>query len=283
MNQISDLEIAEVGIPALVVGSAPNIKVLKHQDFKGIKIGVGDVPWRASELGPFKYWVTANNVYPLPWFTSDKKDIINSNSHLILSSSSYSEDKNQWPNTKLRLSRLARETGVTFYDHKHFGGKLCKPISGCCLFFEDMVGSSTIQEILNGKIRKSGPGYSTGHTVAAHGLALALVLQYNPVYIVGVELPKTFGNYKAYKNYKIQNEKIWALIKRYIKYFIPRYSNSTNIDFANNYKQIIEDFQSIIDIAVMMGIQVISLSKTSPLNNLRGVEVVDLIASEDFR
>jgi hypothetical protein len=283
LNQISDLPKAHPHTPTLIIGSAPGIKILKKKYFQGVKIGIGDVPWRAKELGPFKYWITANSVYPLPWLTRDMRDILRSNSHLILNSVSNTGDKDQWLKRKSLLAKMTIASGVTFYDSRHFETKLCDPIRGCCLFFKDLVGGNTIQEILNLKIGKSGPSYSLGSTVALHGLALALILQYNPIYILGVELPKTFGEYKAHKNFKIPREKIWTLGKRYIKYLLPRYKNSTNIDFANNYEQIIEDFQSIIDIAGVLGIRIISLSKTSPLNNLRGVEVGDLINCEHFR
>ena len=283
MNQISNLPEAQPNTPTLIIGSAPGIKILKNSYFQGVKIGIGDVPWRAKELGPYKYWITANSVYPLPWLKKDMKDIRLSNSHLILNSLSNSSDKNEWKKRKSVLAKMALLSDVTFYDSRHFASKLCDPIRGCCLFYKDLAGSKTIQEILNLKIGKSGPSYSLGSTVALHGLALGLILQYNPIYILGVELPKTFGEYKAHKNFKIPREKIWDLGKRYIKYLLPKFNNSTNIDFANNYEQIIEDFQSIIDIAGMLNIKIISLSKTSPLNNLRGVEVRELSNCEHFK
>lgn len=282
MNQISDLPREHLRTPALIVGSAPGIKILKEKLFQGIKIGIGDVPWRAKELGPFKYWITANSAYPLPWFASDMEDILISDCHLILSSISNIDNENQWEKRKSILDGMTITSRVTYYDSRHFENKLCEPIRGCCLFFEDLVGDSTIQEILNQKIGKSGPSYSAGSTVALHGLTLAIILECNPIYIVGVELPKTYGNYKAYKNYKMPREKVWALLKRYIKYFIPSYKNSTNIDFAKNYDQIISDFQAILDIAAALGIQVISLSKSSPLNDLQGIEVQELSRSIHF-
>jgi hypothetical protein len=276
LNQISDLPKEHPRTPALIVGSAPGIKILKEKSFQGVKIGVGDVPWRAKELGPFKYWITANSVYPLPWLASDMKDIHISNCHLILNSVSNIDNENQWERRKSVLDNITITSDVTYYDSRHFENELCEPIRGCCLFFKDLVRDRTIQEILNMKIGKSGPSYSSGSTVALHGLTLAIILECNPIYIVGVELPKTYGNYRAYKNYKMPREKMWALMKRYIKYFIPSYKNSTSIDFAKNYDQIIIDFQAILDVAAALDIQVISLSKSSPLNDLQGIEVKEL-------
>ena len=283
MNQISDLLKEKSKTPALIVGSAPNIRKIKGKLFNGVKIGVGDVPWRAPELGPFKYWVSANTLYPMPWKKKDKRAWLNSKSHLLLSSASVVQSNLDWLAIQHELKALALINDITFYDQRHFDGKPCEPSQNCCKFSNELISDLPIQQLLSQEIGEVNPAYSSGSTVALQGLALALILQYNPVYIIGVELPKTFGNYKTYKNYKMPNEKIWAFIKRHIKYFLPHYKYSTNIDFANNYGQIIQDFQSIIEIAGKLGIRVISLSKTSPLNDLHGVEVGDLIKSEHFR
>ena len=283
MNQISDLLKEKSKTPALIVGSAPNIRKIKGKLFNGVKIGVGDVPWRAPELGPFKYWVSANTLYPMPWKKKDKCAWLNSKSHLLLSSASVVQSNLDWLAIQHELKALALINDITFYDQRHFDGKPCEPSQNCCKFSKELISDLPIQQLLSQEIGEVNPAYSSGSTVALQGLALALILQYNPVYIIGVELPKTFGNYKTYKNYKMPNEKIWAFIKRHIKYFLPHYKYSTNIDFANNYGQIIQDFQSIIEIAGKLDIRVISLSKTSPLNDLHGVEVGDLIKSEHFR
>jgi hypothetical protein len=283
LNQISDLSKEKSKTPALIVGSAPNIRKIKGKLFNGVKIGVGDVPWRAPELGPFKYWVSANTLYPMPWKKKDKRAWLNSKSHLLLSSASVVQSNLDWLAIQHELKALALINDITFYDQRHFDGKPCEPSQNCCKFSKELISDLPIQQLLSQEIGEVNPAYSSGSTVALQGLALALILQYNPVYIIGVELPKTFGNYKTYKNYKMPNEKIWAFIKRHIKYFLPHYKYSTNIDFANNYGQIIQDFQSIIEIAGKLGIRVISLSKTSPLNDLHGVEVGDLIKSEHFR
>jgi hypothetical protein len=283
MNQISDLPKENYNTPALVVGSAPNIKKLKTIPFKGIKIGVGDVPWRAPELGPYKYWVSANTLYPMPWKEKDKQDWLKSESHLLLSSASVVQSDLDWKVIQNQLKAMALVYDLTFYDQRHFSRKVCDPVQNCCNFSKELISDLPLQQLLSQEIGDSKPAYSAGSTVALQGLALALILKHNPVYILGVELPKTFGSYKTYKNFKMPNEKIWTFVKRHIKYLLPRYSNSTNIDFANNYQQIIEDFQSIINVARKLGIQVISLSDTSPLNNLRGIKVENLTRSEHFR
>jgi len=154
LNQISNLPKVHFHTPALIIGSAPGIKILKNRHFQGVKIGIGDVPWRAKELGPYKYWIAANSVYPLPWLRKDMKDILRSNSHLILNSVSNSGDKNQWEKRKSILAKMTISSDVTFYDSRHFETKLCEPIRGCCLFFKDLVRDRTIQEILNMKIGK---------------------------------------------------------------------------------------------------------------------------------
>ena len=62
---MSDLPEENGNTPALNVGSAPSTKIIKKKFFwRGI--GLGDAPWRAREVGPFKYWIAANSVYPLP-------------------------------------------------------------------------------------------------------------------------------------------------------------------------------------------------------------------------
>ena len=276
MNQISDLKKVNHLLPALVLGSAPNIKKLRAIPFSGIKIGVGDIPWRAPELGPYKYWVSANTIYPMPWKESDKQEWLESKSHLLLSSASVLQSNLDWELIQNQLKSMALIYDITFYDQRHFNREICDPIQNCCNFSKELISDLPIQQLLSREIGESIPAYSTGSTVALHGLALALVLRHNPIYILGVELPKTYGNYKAYKNYKMPREKMWALMKRHTKYFIPSYKNSTSIDFARNYDQIIIDFQAILDVAAALDIQVISLSKSSPLNDLQGIEVKEL-------
>jgi hypothetical protein len=51
--------------PGLVLGSAPTVRRVRSMKFDGVRIGVGDMPWRAPEFGPYDYWVTANQHFEL--------------------------------------------------------------------------------------------------------------------------------------------------------------------------------------------------------------------------
>jgi hypothetical protein len=255
-------------IPGIVLGSARSVKIVKDLDFSGIRIGVGDMPWRAPELGPYDFWVTANTEYPLPWKSRDLKDISKANCRLLLSTVSVA-DRNTDVNEAVR--KLSTMKDFVLYDQRHFAGSHCSPEGNCCKAAAQLDFGIPIQEIVSGMVGENSPAYTEGSTVALHGFALAIILRLNPIYIIGVELPKTEAEYLSYKNWKRRNELPLQKIKRYVRLAFPKLLHR-NSDFgAENYQVILNDFASLAKIANSLGIQVISLSMTSPLNEIQHI------------
>jgi len=258
--------------PGLVLGSAPTVRRVRSMKFDGVRIGVGDMPWRAPEFGPYDYWVTANSYYPLPWIKTHSRDLITSNSIILLSSASVTQLGDEFKVALDALRDFRSECSAIYYDQRHFNGRKCAEIANCCRFSESLVQDVPIQELLNELISKSGPAYTEGSTVALHGYALAVLLKCNPIYLIGIELPTTVSSYKSYKNYKRRDEalksKTWRLL--YTRFPFLRKGAS---DFGGSTRnEILEDFQAIAKIANSLDISTYSLSESSPLNNVEGIE-----------
>jgi hypothetical protein len=128
-----------------------------------------------------------------------------------------------------------------------------------------------IQEQVNQLIGKNGPAYSQGSGVAIHGFALAIILRLNPIFIAGVEIPRTEGEYLSYRNYLRRNEAWRSKAKRLLRLvFLKNLDKPT--DFSGEvYEIILEDFKNLAEIASSLGITVHSLSSTSPLNQIPNI------------
>lgn len=273
-NQISSISKLSYLESVFVIGSAPTIKLLKkYKNLKGIKIGVGDVPWRAPKLGPFEFWVTANATYPLPWHELHQNHLIRSGSKLLLSSASVNSQV-ELPQILDQLESITKKLPIFFYDQRHFNGVFCNPTRNCCYFSKKFVRDQPIQEMLNNTLGKNSPAYSEGDSVALHALALAILLQARHIYVVGIEMPLLYRDYRYYRDLKIFSETFSQLVKRILKRYLPKYKNQIPAQ-SHSQKQFFQDFQKIVDVAVSQNIKVYSLSPSSPINYMNGVEFLD--------
>jgi len=274
VNQISDLAKLDFKTSVFILGSAPSLKLIKkYRHLTGIKIAVGDVPWRAPKLGPFDYWVTANAAYPLPWKRQHFRHLLKSHANILLSSTSVNLEKNI-ESVFVELDRLRKILPITFYDQRHIDGVLCNPVSPCCSFSKNFVRDRAIQEMLNSFGGNTGPAYSEGDSVTLHALALAVLLQSANIYVIGVEIPLVYKNYKYYKDYRVPFETPINLIKRITKRYIPKYRHQVPAT-SHNQIRFFQDFQKIVNIANKSKINVYSLSRTSPINYMDGVKYLD--------
>ncbi len=274
MQNLSD----EVLLPrqprsALVMGSAPSVKILKLNNYTGIRIGVGDMPWRAPNFGPYDYWVTANTYYPLPWVKKHLRHILKSGSKVLLSSASVANYPHSAKDLINDLGSNGNFNSLIFYDHQHINPHT-KNFSSldCCLFREQLVRDEPIQIQLSRLVGKSGAAYSAGSTVALHGFALAVLLSSNPIYIAGVELPSKQSEYKAFRNFKRPDEillrKFWRIFKQNF-----HFGNQEITDWPESVRgQILDDFQAIADVAHSLGTEIFCLSPTSPLLMLNHIK-----------
>ena len=272
-------------LPGIVLGSAPSVKFARKIQQNKIQIALGDLPWRAPKLGPFDFWVTANNIFPLPWNPKHAQIIKELNLPTLISCVALSnlhfmelheEDKFLKRNGMLNLSN------VIPYDSVHSSTSLSpiKNLNSCPFPPEFDVGPS-IQNLILKLNKYSNSTYSTGHTVAIHGFALAILLQLNPIYLCGIEIPRSMNKYKYINNLKKLNysdETIDQYCKRMIKNYIGGVGKKFGTDFSNDtFYKIIEDFTILTDLAKNLGIEVINLSANSSLANIKGITTIEKI------
>jgi hypothetical protein len=258
-------------LPGIVIGTAPNIKSLKGKFFSGVKIGVGDAPWRAPELGPYDYWVCSNSEYPIPWIQNHKQSLEDSKAIILLAPFTFDNYPDDLPELFEFVENHCFGDKYLWYDQSHFDGKFCSPIRPCCEFYENYISEPSIQELLNKIINGSNlPVINRGATVALYGYALAILLRLNPIYLIGIELPEKRKDYKHYKNWKWPAEKLRSRFKRLALQYL-HFLPSRPIDLAGKRQEIVSDFSSLNSVATKLGIVTISLSSTSPLNEIPGI------------
>jgi len=257
--------------PALVMGSSPTVKVVANFPFDGIRIGVGDMPVRAPEFGPYDYWVCANTYYPLPWDKKHRQDIDDTGSRTLIASMSVLHSNDPDVVKFEALGEIFKSRSNILYEQRHFHELPCIPRKLCCEISGKFELGQTIQELLGQLIQNPNPAYSEGATVALHGYALAVLLRANPIYIAGVDLPTTTKSYRTYRHWFIPHE---SLPRKVIRLFRDwRDSGKKLSDFGNaGLHEILNDFDRITKVAIRMGIKTYCLSEMSPLNNIVGVE-----------
>lgn len=266
--------------PALIIGSAPSIKRIKKFPFNGVKIGVGDMPWRAPDLGPYDYWVTANSEFPKPWVNRHFKILRDSKAHILISSVSVADESLKFEDIASELSIKLNVDWITVFDQRHFGfGHALTENLNCCKFSNFYGVGPAIQDLLSKKSTNFNAYYSEGSTVALHGYALAVLLKCNPIFIAGVDLPILARDYKAYKNYKRFSESFRVKIRRLISEFHLE-ADAVSV-FGNEDKlQILKDFKIIESIASEFGIKSYVLSSKSELNKLPEFTFFDIKKSK---
>jgi hypothetical protein len=252
--------------PAWIFGSSRNLKLVNKNSIKGIRIGVGDTPRRAPMFGPYDFWVTANTIYPLPWVKKHRKHIMRSSSHLLMSTMAVNNNDVSWYSVNESLDNLSK---LTVFDSKHFNNTACSPESNCCKLYKTFVNDLSIQEMLSLKIGKQGNAYSTGSTVALHGLALAILLNCNPIYIMGVDLPQFEKDYKYYNDFYQPHLTMVQMVKRYLQIFFHKKIGKSVFGGIDSI-EIISDFSKIGQIADQLGISVFVGSPESQLLKIKG-------------
>lgn len=260
--------------PAIVMGSAPSVKMVEKLALSAVRIGVGDMPVRAKKLGPYDYWVTANSYYPLPWISKDAKDIENSEAITLIATMAAQHSLAPQEEIFAAIEEVANSEKIILYNQKHFQNKSCVPKGFCCEISRKLVNGSSIQELL-GKLNNSdSAAYGQGSTVALHGYALAVLLKANPIYLAGIELPIRYKDYKAYNNLFRPNEKFQSKLKRVLVDYVLRSRNrATDFGYAGR-ENILNDFRAIFEVSKSLGITTFVVGETSPLNLIEGIQNV---------
>lgn len=261
--------------PALVMGSSPTVKMVSNFPFDGIRIGVGDMPVRAPEFGPYDFWVCANSYYPLPWNRKHRKDIDDSSARTLIASMSVLHS-NEPDEAKFEaLAEIFKSDSNILYEQRHFYELPCSPRKLCCEVSGKFELGQTIQEFLGQLIQQPNPAYSEGATVALHGYALAVLLRANPIYIAGVDLPTTTKSHRSYRHWFRPHE---SLPRKVIRLFRDwRDSGEKLSDFGNaGLDNILMDFRLISEVAHSLNLTTISLSEKSSLNILEHIKPIKL-------
>jgi hypothetical protein len=256
--------------PALVMGSSPTVEVVSNFPFDGIRIGVGDMPVRAPEFGPYDYWVCANSYYPLPWNKKHQRDIENAGAKTLIASMSvlHSNDPD-----KVKFEGLREIFGSNYhilYEQRHFNQLPCDPRNICCDISAKFELGRTIQELLGHTSQNPSPAYSEGATVALHGYALAVLLRANPIYIAGVDLPTTTKSYRSFRHWFRPHEGFVRKIVRLCRDFVDNGNVVSDFGVAGQLN-ILNDFQLIAEVANQLGSKTYCLSEESPLLKLNGI------------
>lgn len=264
-----------VNKPALVMGSSPTVEVVSNFPFDGIKIGLGDMPVRAPEFGPYDYWVCANSYYPLPWNEKHRKDIEKSGARTLIASMSTLHSTDSESSKFNSLEKFFESDFNVLYEQRHFHKSTCNPQKICCAVSARFELGKPIQELLGSLVSSDVPAYSEGATVALHGYALAVLLGANPIYIAGVDLPVTSKKYRSYKHWFLPHENKAKKLIRLLRDLLDDGAKLSDFGKAGLDK-ILMDFDSISKIAEMSGIVTYSLSEQSTLNGLDNITFLKL-------
>lgn len=258
-----------------MMGSSPTVEVVSNFPFDGIRIGVGDMPVRAPEFGPYDYWVCANSYYPLPWNRKHRKDIDDSGARTLIASMSVLHS-NEPDEVKFEaLGEIFKSSSNILYEQRHFHELPCDSRKLCCVVSAKFKLGKTIQELLGQLIQNPNPTYSEGATVALHGYALAVLLRANPIYIAGVDLPTTTKSHRSYRHWFRPHESLPRRVLRLLRDW--RDSGEKLSDFGNaGLDNILMDFRLISEVAHSLNLTTISLSDKSSLNVLEHIELIKL-------
>ena len=274
-----DVVIPRVSRPAVVMGSAETVVRARELDsILPIKIAVGDLPWRAPELGPFDFWMCANSEWPLPWRKKDQKIIASTNVGVVLVSivsvANLRSEQVSGCIESIRARSESQRPQLRFIDTAHASGHTCEPHCSICVARQAMGLEFSIQECLKMSANLDTLPFGGGDTVALHGFALAILMGANPIYLSGIEIPMRAGDYTYIhgRHQPLRNiDTIYGQIRDIIR---PRDPNTTSV-LGETIDCILADFGALTSIANELGIRVVLLSETSRLRGIKGIEFGD--------
>jgi len=259
-------------VPAVIVGSAPDLDTFDYKNFNGIVIGVGDSPIRGHKLFNTDYWVFANSEWILPWVRkhSDAIKFVNPKRVFIATAVFANQNLNNVDSLIFDSFRFNGEK-LVFYDQRHFENSICvQGYSACCRARDLLEIKTPIQEVIKSAY-KTDTIYSQGSTVFLHALALAVLMKCDPIHIIGVKIPILKKDYIYYRSKNIDRlikfygsttpfedsmpknyiEKMKSFFKRkvrYLKYLIEKINKKKLSEFASDRVIIKNDISLLVDI-----------------------------------
>jgi hypothetical protein len=192
-----------------------------------VKVACSDVDLMTNIIPD--YWVFANSMNSAVAMNERWKKMETS---IIVHADSVDVTSNKWIIENVKNKYIG-------YDQRHFDNKTCSCCpNGCANFVE---GRKTIQELLR-DYSGIDEKYNTGHTVALHCLALAILLGCNKIFLCGIDLDYTLG-YVDKKTFNGDS-------------FIPW------------LPEILDDFRIIKKSSENLGIEIYNTSQNSPLKEI---------------
>lgn len=283
----------EINNPCLILGTAPNMMNFPFKDFNGKIITFGDGMIRGEGIFKPDYYISANDLFPIP-DVRFHLEIINSLPETVFLFSDSVIYSNYYKKDNKYLDNNIKSKWF-MYDQRHFNKQKCSPESICCNLLNETNREITIQEYVSKLFGKS-QHYSVGSTVAIHAFALALIMGCNPIIFNGVEIPITFKKkwsasskadsvlQRTQENF-IDNlpiskfQKILRKLPENIKIILKNIHNPRKIFldskksvFLEDIASIMCDFQFLTDIASSNNKEVLVSSTTSSLNNVIGIK-----------
>jgi hypothetical protein len=185
-----------------ILGSSKSLSLFP-KNFEGLKIAIGDVPFRAPSFGPFDYHISANTAWPdFSNFKNLSKFLKQPVNKFIFSTANFSNmNARQFKNT-INFLEDSASFRYFFFDQRHFSGKLCDNLKGCCLAYTELNLSQTIQESLSKEFNISQK-YSGSQSIFFHALAFSFLLMPTHSITYGVDLPMEKYKYRYFKPWKI--------------------------------------------------------------------------------
>ena len=256
--------------PVLLIGSAPSVRQLKNFKVNAIRIGIGDMPWREPKFGPYNFWVASNGYFPLPQNRKHASHIARYCENLVFSGSCLQRSPSVAEDIS-KISELQINPNYIVFDERHFGATYCSPENNCCHFSKIFETQLTIQELIQKKSLLNFTKIGTSSTVGTYGLSLAILLGLNPIFISGIELPRTLKSYKWHKNWKTP-----VPLHSFRNYLLSLRKPMKANDFGEGFGQTIEAFTQIVSAANLLGIKIYCMSKTSALLAVPGITYVSV-------
>jgi hypothetical protein len=220
----------EKGKKAFVCGMGPSLKKYLDQikNSNNVKIACSDVDLMTDIIPD--YWVFANSIDGAATRMNERwKKVKNT---VIVHAYSVDPTPNSWIRQNVTNNYIG-------YDQRHFNDSSCQSCPGGCN--NRIPGKKTIQELLM-EISKLEKKYGTGHTVAVHCLALAILLGCEEIYLFGIDLNYSLG----YVDNKTVN----------------------NDSFSSWLPEILEDFKIMNECAKKLNIKIYNMSEVSPLKDI---------------
>jgi len=269
-------DLPKISGPAVVVGSSPSVTDFDVFSFPGFRLGVGDMPWRAPELGPYNTWVCANSHFPLPWLTRHERAIRRSNAQaLVLATLVFGQLTPSRAESAIKRMRTTTSLPpITAFDQRHFGGRLCTPIKGCCVAAVSLDAGTPLQERLR-DISVRRETYSGSQSVAFHGIALAVLLGADPIYVAGIDLPSWQKDYRHLHAKRVAPSGTFRQsVQRRVTSSVVKMLTRTRESAFTHQAEMISDLEILARIVNESGRRIINTSRRSLLVECEGIQTL---------